>query len=130
MLSADGHATPDLGDHSGLAAHILRPQRHAAQVRRVMDDVIDQAKEAIDSQVRSWMGAYEKLSFRGIATVGLILLILSLVALLVEQAWLWLMSGALQSVGLPSMSMHIVIIVIQVLLVWLATTGVRRGWLS
>lgn len=53
------------------------------QLHTLEESALPEAKQAIDNQVRTWMGAYEKLSFKGIASVGLILLIWAALALIV-----------------------------------------------
>lgn len=58
------------------------------------------------------------------------LLILSLVAVVVQFAWWLLLSGAMDAIGPSAAIMPILVILVGVALVWLATTGVRRGWLG
>ena len=57
------------------------------------------------------------------------LLILSLVAVVVQFGWWLLLSGALEALGPSAATMPVVVILVGVALVWLANTGVRRGWL-
>jgi hypothetical protein len=56
-------------------------------------------------------------------------LVVSLVAMVVQFGWWSFMSGAAELLG-PSVHVApIVVFLVQLLLVWLAATGVRRGWL-
>ena len=57
------------------------------------------------------------------------LLVLSLVAVLIQDAWVIFMSDAREVHGLAGIAMPALVILAGVLLVWLATAGVKRGWL-
>lgn len=59
-----------------------------------------------------------------------LLLLLSLLAVLVQQAWFLGMSGALDTLGASGAGLPIAIILVAVVLYWLAGTGAKRGWLS
>lgn len=56
-------------------------------------------------------------------------LVVSLVALIVQFGWWSLLSGAAEVLGPSVHAAPVVIILVAILLVWLATTGARRGWL-
>ena len=57
------------------------------------------------------------------------LLILSLLAVLAQSGWIVLLSDARAVHGLAGIAMPALIVLIAVGLAWLATTGLRRGWL-
>lgn len=59
-----------------------------------------------------------------------LLLILSLLGMLVQFGWWVLMSGAMERMGGSIVIMPAVVVLIGILLVWLADTGVKRGWLT
>lgn len=59
-----------------------------------------------------------------------LLFILSLLGMLCQFGW-WLgMSGAMEQMGASSAAMPAVVVLIGLLLIWLANTGVRKGWLT
>lgn len=59
-----------------------------------------------------------------------LLFILSLLGMLCQFGW-WLgMSGAMDQMGASSAGMPAVVVLIGILLVWLASTGVKKGWLT
>ena len=57
------------------------------------------------------------------------LLVLSLVAVLIQHLWVIFMSDAREVHGLAGIAMPALVILAAVLLVGLATVGVKRGWL-
>lgn len=57
------------------------------------------------------------------------LLVLSLVAVLIQDLWVIFMSDAREVHGLAGIALPALVILAAVLLVWLATIGVKRGWL-
>jgi hypothetical protein len=59
-----------------------------------------------------------------------LLLWLSLLALIAEQAWLVLLSGAPQVLGPSAYGLPATILVVAALLVWLAGSAAKKGWLS
>lgn len=59
-----------------------------------------------------------------------LLLILSLLGMLGQFGWWLLMSGAMEQMGASSAAMPAVVVLIGILLLWLANTGVKRGWLT
>lgn len=76
--------------------------------------------------------------FAGIAgAVGLLLarawarpvLVVSLVGLIVQFGWWCFLSGAADVIGPSVYTAPAVVILVGALLVWLAGTGVKRGWL-
>jgi hypothetical protein len=58
------------------------------------------------------------------------LLWLSLIAVVIQFGWWILLSGAMEVMGASMLVMPAIVIVVAVILVWLAGTGVKRGWLS
>jgi hypothetical protein len=58
------------------------------------------------------------------------LFILSLVAAAVQFSWWCFLSGAAESIGPSIYALPAVIIATALLLVWLAGTGIKRGWLN
>lgn len=58
-----------------------------------------------------------------------LLLILSLVAVLVQEVWVLFLSGAADVHGASAIVLPILVIAIAALLVWMAHLGVKRGWL-
>jgi len=59
-----------------------------------------------------------------------LLLILSLLGMLGQFGWWLLMSDAMAQIGASSAAMPAVVVLIGLLLVWLASTGVKKGWLT
>lgn len=59
-----------------------------------------------------------------------LLLILSLLGMLGQFGWWLLMSGAMEQMGASSAAMPAVVVLIGILLLWLANTGVKKGWLT
>jgi hypothetical protein len=59
-----------------------------------------------------------------------LLLILSLLGMLGQFGWWLMMSGAMERMGASSAGMPAVVVLIGILLLWLANTGVKRGWLT
>ena len=58
------------------------------------------------------------------------LLILSLIAVILQFGGWLLMTDAIEIMGPPVFVMPAVIVVVAILLAWVASTGVKRGWLS
>ncbi len=58
------------------------------------------------------------------------LLVLSLLGVIGQMAYMFLLSDTFKIMGRTAMVMPIVIIVISVFLVWFARMSVRRGWLA
>ena len=82
--------------------------------------------------------AYAIAVFSGaIGSLGLVLLkkwarpvlIVSLVAIVVQQIWVIFMSDAAAVHGPAAMALPLTIVVVGALLVWLAGMGEKRGWL-
>jgi hypothetical protein len=59
-----------------------------------------------------------------------LLLVLSLLGMFGQFGWWLLMSGAMERMGASSAGMPAVVVLIGILLLWLANTGVKRGWLT
>lgn len=95
---------------------------------------------ALAASAPGWAtGAFAIAVFAGaLGSLGLVLskawarllLILSLLAMLVQFGWFVLLSGGAETIGPSIYAMPAVIILIGLLLVWLANTGVKRGWLT
>lgn len=83
----------------------------------------------------SWLiGAFAIAVFAGaVGSLGLLLLkrwavwllVLSLIGVLAQDLWVF----ALRPGGAPDKALPLVITAVAILLVWLATTGSKRGWL-
>lgn len=59
-----------------------------------------------------------------------LLLILSLLGMILQFGWWLAMSGAMEQMGPSSAAMPAVVTLIGLLLIWLANTGIKRGWLN
>lgn len=89
--------------------------------------------------VPSWVtGAFAIAVFSGLVgaiclvlrkAISRSLLILSLLAVLAQSGWILLLSDARAVHGLAGIAMPALIVLIAVGLAWLATSGLRRGWL-
>jgi len=75
-------------------------------------------------------GTLGSLGLLMLASWSRLLLLLSLLALLIEQGWLLFLSGAPQLLGPSAYGLPITILVVAALLVWLADKGGKRGWLT
>lgn len=99
-----------------------------------------EAEAAIGRSMPAWATACFAVGvFAGtIGALGLVmqkawarsLLVLSFLALLAEQYWLLFMSGAPETLGPSAYGLPVTVLVVSLLLVLLANTGVKRGWLS
>ncbi len=88
----------------------------------------------------SWVtAAYAIAVFSGaLGSLGLVLrkrwaklvLIVSLVAILIQEAWVIFMSDAAAVHGPSALLLPLVIVVVAVLLVWVASMAEKRGWLT
>lgn len=58
-----------------------------------------------------------------------LLLFISFLALLAEQAWVLFLSGAPQALGPSAYGLPVTILVVAAILVWLAGKAAGRGWL-
>jgi hypothetical protein len=94
--------------------------------------------EAAMSAMPTWVtGAFAIAVFGGLlGCLGLLmlkgwsrlLLILSLLAVIAQDVWLFGMSGAAPSGG--ALGLPIAVTLVSVLLAWLAHDGVKKGWLT
>ena len=94
---------------------------------------------ALISGAPAWYAAAFAIAvFAGIAgALGLVMsrawarpvLVVSLVALVVQFGWWSFLSGAAEVLGPSVYAAPAVVVLVGVLLVWLASTGVKRGWL-
>ena len=100
---------------------------------------MSEAERALAESTPIWVtAAYAIAVFSGAAgALGLVLLkrwarpllIVSLVAVLVQEAWILLFSDAAAVHGPAVLLVPVTIVVIASLLVWLAGKGEQRGWL-
>ena len=101
---------------------------------------LDPAHRALAQSVPNWVtGAFAIAVFAGLVGALLLvmlkrlaksLLILSVLAVLVQSAWVIAMSDARAVEGNMALMMPAVISLVALLLVWLAAAGDRRGWLG
>lgn len=101
---------------------------------------MSEAERALMDATPVWAtAAYAIAVFGGLlGAVGLLLrkawsralLIVSLVAILVQFTWWVFLSGALEVIGTSVFIMPAVIILAGALLVWLAGTAMKRGWVA
>ena len=101
---------------------------------------LNEAERTLALSVPAWVtGAFAVAVFSGLAgaialvlrkAIARALLILSLVAVLAQCGWIVLLSDARAVHGLAGIAMPALIVLIAVGLVWLATSGHRRGWIS
>lgn len=99
-----------------------------------------EAERALVENIPTWVtAAYAIAVFSGLlGALGLVLrkrwarslLWLSLIAIVVQFGWWILLSGALETMGPSMLVMPAIVTVVAIVLVWLANTGVRRGWLT
>ncbi|MFL6846343.1 MAG: hypothetical protein ACJ8ER_15865 [Allosphingosinicella sp.] len=97
------------------------------------------AEAALAARAPAWFtAAFAVAVFAGLpGALGLLLgkawsrllLILSVVAAIVQFGWWCFLSGGAATIGPSIYAMPAMIIVVGLLLVWLAGTGVKRGWL-
>jgi hypothetical protein len=96
--------------------------------------------EALTNLMPAWATACFAIGVFGgtIGSLGLLLLkrwarpflLLSLLALLLEQGWYLLASGVPAAFGPSAVALPVTILVVAALLAWLADKGVKRGWLT
>ena len=101
---------------------------------------LDPAERALAASVPAWVtGAFALAVFSGAAgalalalrrSIARPLLVVSLVAVLAQSAWIVALSDARSVHGLAGLAMPALIVLIAVGLAWLATSGGRRGWLG
>ena len=72
------------------------------------------------------LGAILLLMRKGIARL---FFIISLIAVLVQHFWTFLLSGYLDVVGFSAVIMPLLVVVICVFQIWLSGKGIARGWL-
>ena len=98
-----------------------------------------EAQRALEATVPAWVtAAFAVAVFVGsMGALGLVLLkrwakpllVLSLVAVLLQEGWTIFVSGARAIGGLGALAMPLLVVLVAILLVWLANAGIRRGWL-
>lgn len=101
---------------------------------------LSEAERSLAASTPWWVtSAFAVATFAaGLGSLGLLLarrwarplLVLSLVAVVVQETWIVFMSDAREVHGLTGIALPALVTLIAVLLVWLANIGVRRGWLS
>ncbi|MGQ0589268.1 MAG: hypothetical protein ACT4N8_07030 [Sphingosinicella sp.] len=97
-------------------------------------------QQVLMATIPTWVtGAFALAVFTGlIGSLGLLLskawarlvLIVSLVCIVVQMGWVLFVSEARAVEGSQAFVMPILITAIALLLVWAASTGVKRGWLT
>ena len=102
--------------------------------------VVAGADAAAVSAMPAWVtGAFAIAVFGGaLGCLGLLmlnrwsklLLLVSLLAVLAMDAWTFLLSGLGGTMGGAEMGVTVTVLVVAVLLVWLAYSADRKGWLS
>ena len=100
---------------------------------------LSEAERALAESTPTWVtGAFAVATFAAaLGTLGLVLLrrwarlllLISLAAVIVQEGWILFMSDAREVHGLSAVAMPLLITLVGVLLVWLASSGIRRGWL-
>ncbi len=100
---------------------------------------LSDSERTLALSVPSWVtGAFAIAVFSGLVgaiclvlrrAIARSLLILSLLAVLAQSGWIVLLSDARAVHGLAGIAMPALIVLIAAGLTWLATTGLRRGWL-
>jgi len=120
----------------GVAAYLMQAYGVGAGGQTGMTE----AQRQLDSTMPAWvMGAYAIAVFAGaIGCVGLllrkrwakILLLVSLIAVLAQQVWVFLLSDAMELLGQSAAILPIVVILVSILLVWFADQAGKKGWLS
>ena len=103
-------------------------------------DAMTEAERDLAATMPTWAtAAFAIAVFAGVlGALGLVLrkawarplLILSLVAVLVQQVWFLLLSDSLSVLGAAGAGLPVAIILVAVVLAMAANSGVRRGWLS
>lgn len=101
---------------------------------------LNEAERALEASAPVWViAAFAVAVFAGaLGTLGLVLLrrwakpllVLSLVAVLLQEGWTLFVSNAREVLGASAVAMPLLIILAAILLVWLANAGIRRGWLT
>jgi len=101
---------------------------------------LNEAERALAASIPAWVtaafaiavfsGLFGALALVLLKRVARPLLILSLLAVLAQTGWIVLLSDARAVHGLAGIAMHALIVLIAAGLAWLATSGLRRGWLN
>ena len=101
---------------------------------------LDPAHADLARSVPAWVtGAFAIAVFAGLLgalcmvagkRIATSLLLVSLLAVIVQSAWIVLVSNARAVEGAMALAMPLTIALVAVLLVWLATKGSARGWLD
>jgi hypothetical protein len=102
-------------------------------------DAMTAAERNLASSMPDWAtGAFAIAVFTG--AIGALLLVLrnswarpllglSLLAVIVQQIWFLLLSDALDVIGAAGAGLPVAIVLVAIVLLMLANSGVRRGWL-
>lgn len=102
--------------------------------------VVTGANEAAAGAMPAWVtGAFAIAVFGGaLGCLGLLmlkrwskmLLLISLLAVLAMDLWMFVLSGVGRTAGGAEMGITAAVVVVAILLVWLAHSADRKGWLS
>lgn len=119
----------------GVATYLMEVYADSSMVAELTE-----AERQLKASMPAWvMGAYAIAVFAGaLGCLGLllrkrwakILLIISLVAVLAQQTWVFILSDVIAMLGTGAVVIPIIVIVVAVGLVWFAHYSERRGWLS
>ena len=102
--------------------------------------VVPGADEAAVAAMPAWVtGAFAIAVFGGaLGCLGLLmlkrwsklLLLVSLLAVLAMDLWMFVLSGVGRTAGGAEMGVTVAVVIVAILLVWLAHSADRKGWLS
>lgn len=123
-----------LWEAMGCYAYVTEVSMNAAQL-----DALSDGERQLMSSVPVWAtAAFAIATWGGLAgAVGLLLrrnwarwlFIVSLIAVLVQFSWWFLVAGAAEVIGPSAYTMPVAVIVIGAILVWFSTMAAKRGWL-
>lgn len=118
----------------GVVSYLLHAYDHPSATAGMTAEQI-----AFQASVPFWVtGAYAIAVFGGsLAAIGLLVrkswaklfFIVSLVALVVQQFWAFVLSDALTVLGAQAAIVPAIVLVVAILLLWFASSADRRGWL-
>ena len=113
---------------------------YLVHVKLVTGPAVSPAEAAIGESMPSWATACFAVGVIGgsLGALGLLmlkgwsrlLLFLSLLALIAEQSWLLFLSGAPQALGPSAYGLPVTVLIVAALLVWLAGSASKKGWLG
>ena len=124
----------------GLLWTLLGVLMYLIHVRIIEGGEMTEAQRALEASVPPWVtAAFAVAVFAGLlGALGLVLLkrwakpllVLSLIAVLLQEGWTIFVSDGREVHGAAGIAMPALIVLVAILLVWLANGGIRRGWLS